>query len=81
MDTCLSLHCPLPGGTSRCHCSSCHRTFSGVSAFDVHHVLGGPGITCLDPARRGLVSREAGGQQVWGWPEREPGWAGLRGPG
>lgn len=81
MDTCLSLHCPPPGGTSRCHCSRCHRTFSGVSAFDQHHVQAGPALECREPAGRGLVQREAGGTLIWGWPEREAGWTDRRGSG
>lgn len=33
-------------GTSRAHCSACHRTFSGVHLFDAHRRNG----RCLHPA-------------------------------
>lgn len=33
-------------GVSRCHCSRCHRTFSGAHLFDRHQVRG----ACVDPA-------------------------------
>lgn len=37
-------------GTSRCHCSGCHESFSGLALFDAHRRdVNGVG-TCLDPA-------------------------------
>ena len=33
-------------GLSTCHCSACHRTFTGITAFDVHR----QNYRCLDPA-------------------------------
>jgi hypothetical protein len=32
-------------GTSKCHCSGCHRLFSGVILFDRHRV----NAQCVDP--------------------------------
>lgn len=80
MTACLTLQCPgLPLKSRRCHCAGCHRFFSGVSAFDMHqHLPDGGTAVCLDPAARGLVSREAGGATVWGWPERETDWTRKR---
>lgn len=33
------------GGYNRCHCSACHRTFSGLTYFDMHRRYG----KCVDP--------------------------------
>lgn len=33
-------------GLGKCHCAGCHRTFSGVTLFDLHHSRG----KCVDPA-------------------------------
>lgn len=38
-------------GTSRCHCSGCHQTFSSITSFDAHRRR----FQCLDPATIGLV--------------------------
>jgi hypothetical protein len=32
-------------GTSACHCCACHRTFTGITAFDIHRTGG----ECSDP--------------------------------
>lgn len=32
------------------HCSGCHRTFTGLSAFDRHQTITGGKVTCHDPA-------------------------------
>lgn len=38
-------------GFNRCHCSGCHRTFSGLALFDAHRRdIRGVG-TCLNPAQ------------------------------
>jgi hypothetical protein len=37
-------------GTSRCHCSACHRTFAGVRLFDTHRSHYGDHGHCIDPA-------------------------------
>lgn len=34
-------------GIAVCHCSGCHRTFTSISAFDIHRTRAGE---CLDPA-------------------------------
>jgi len=56
-----SCHCGASwSGHSRCHCSSCHRTFVAITAFDRHRIS----FTCVDPATRGLVFRDG----LWGKP-------------
>lgn len=52
-------------GVTRAHCSGCHRTFTGVSAFDRHREDG----ACLDPASLGMVERDGG---LWGAPAMTP---------
>lgn len=37
-------------GANTAHCSSCHRTFSGITTFDQHR----RGGSCTDPAGVGL---------------------------
>lgn len=37
-------------GRSVAHCAACHRTFSGVSAFDRHRSVRGDHGACVDPA-------------------------------
>ena len=37
-------------GTAACHCSGCHRTFSGVGLFDKHRSAVGEYGACIDPA-------------------------------
>lgn len=39
------------------HCSGCHRTFSGVSNFDLHRTVAGPHGTCRAPAE---ITNKAG---------------------
>lgn len=51
--------CQLPT-PSQAHCSVCHRTFSGMWAFDKHRRDG----RCLDPAELGLVERD----RIWRRP-------------
>jgi hypothetical protein len=65
-------------GVSRCHCSACHRTFSGVALFDRHRSSAGEHGTCLDPATL-IVQRGARTGQpemylregVWSGPEMD----------
>lgn len=50
----LPHHCPrCPGrwsGANTCHCSVCHITFSGYTAFDKHRAGShAKGRYCLDP--------------------------------
>jgi len=49
----------------RAHCSGCHLTFTGISAFDQHRVHG----ACAAPAAVGLVERDGG---LWGAPPMPP---------
>lgn len=58
-------------GIRRAHCSACHLTFSGASAFDRHRTPTGDHGTCTHPATlrdatgaAALVQR--GG--AWSWP-------------
>ena len=38
------------GGPLTCHCTACHRTFSGITAFDKHRTGSHTkGRSCLDP--------------------------------
>ena len=55
-------------GLGRAHCGvgGCHRTFTGVTAFDRHRGAKGE---CLDPATLGMVLREGG---LWGAPALTP---------
>jgi hypothetical protein len=64
-------------GLSACHCGACHRTFSGLSAFDIHCVGG----HCNDPAtlvkRNGeprLVSTTCLHWAGWGQPGQDTRW-------
>ena len=69
---CFHLGCPIPPLNSRVsHCSGgCHRTFSGVSAFDRHQTFSEEtGSVCHDPSARGLVQRADG---VWRWDREFP---------
>jgi predicted amidophosphoribosyltransferase len=43
-------------GERACHCSTCHRHFSGLTAFDAHR----PG-QCIDPA----TLHDKDGQRMW----------------
>lgn len=59
------------GGENRCHCGSCHRTFSGITLFDRHRSQDGDNGTCLDPA---AIRTEAGRllmvfrNNMWSYP-------------
>lgn len=53
-------------GLGRAHCSACHLTFTGVSAFDRHRSSEG---TCLLPTDLGMVLRNGG---LWGAPPLSP---------
>ena len=54
------------GGLKTAHCTTCHKTFTVVSAFDKHR----RGDTCLDPLDAGLVLTDRK-YQCWGFPGRE----------
>jgi hypothetical protein len=62
-------------GLSACHCSGCHRTFTGWRAFDIHRSAG----RCHDPAtlfdhngepRLVLITRQH--WSGWGRPGQHP---------
>lgn len=61
---------PRPEETS-CHCSAegCHRTFTSVTAFDLHQAWDGGRVTCRDPAtmtrRSGRPVLEPGARGYW----------------
>lgn len=48
------------------HCAECHRTFSGITAFDAHRSYD----HCKDPAAVGLVDRAG----IWGRPGDDTRW-------
>jgi hypothetical protein len=49
------------------HCGSCHRTFSGVGAFDRHR----RGGVCLDPTGAGMALLSGRAYDAWGFPTTE----------
>lgn len=55
------------GGLKTCHCVRCHRTFTGLTAFDQHQT-GGCSTDQL------VVVRSSGNQQVWGAPDTSGRW-------
>lgn len=48
------------------HCTTCHTTFTVVSAFDKHR----RNDACLDPTEAGLVLTDRN-YECWGFPGRE----------
>ncbi len=48
-------------GESRCHCASCHQTFSNVTHFDKHR----KSYKCVDPQSVGLELNE---RNIWTRP-------------
>ena len=67
----------LPHHDSRCgsrwsgyntaHCARCHRTFTGVAAFDAHKPVQG----CIDPVELGMVLAEGRAYDAWRLPDKE----------
>ncbi len=53
-------------GERTCHCAApeCHRTFSGVVAFDAHRFHG----TCREPASIGMSLLSGRAYECWGHP-------------
>lgn len=51
-------------GSRRCHCVTCHETFSSASAFDKHR----KNFKCLAPASRSLVLVDG----YWGQAGNKP---------
>ena len=65
--TALPHACPCGirwAGSGTAHCPTCHRTFSGVTTFDVHR----RGGACHDPAGVGLELLTGRAYDVWGRP-------------
>lgn len=50
---------------SQAHCSACHHTFGGITAFDRHR----RGGECLDPLAIGLRADRKG---IWRFPPQDP---------
>lgn len=59
-------------GLIACHCSGCHETFTGLSAFDIHRVGG----QCCDPAA--IVNKKGEHRLV---RVDKPHWSGWACPG
>jgi len=60
-------------GMNVCHCAGCHRTFTGIRAFDRHQrVVDPPASCCLDPAlirrRDGTPALQPNSKGWWGEP-------------
>jgi len=51
-------------GYETCHCSGCHHTFAGESAFIQHRLRG----RCQEPQTRGLIKITRAHWVGWGWP-------------
>ena len=71
-----TVHCPKCrlgwGGLNTAHCTACHQTFTGISAFDKHRTGSHAKDTryCLGPLTIGLV--DAGREYpCWGFPGRD----------
>ena len=82
MTDCATLKCPaLAYGSTRCHCGKCHRTLTGVTAFDRHQLLADGNLVCLDPE----TSRDSAGRlRFAAWqltPEGHPVWGRALRPG
>ena len=52
-------------GERMCHATCCHRTFSGITSFDLHK----PGPGCVNPARSQKFVEVR--PEVWGTPSDE----------
>lgn len=64
------------GGLNTAHCDACHRTFTGITAFDRHRDGSHSSGTrhCVNPATVGLVDA-ARNYACWGFPNVD-GWSG-----
>jgi hypothetical protein len=54
-------------GAERSHCGSCHRTFTALTAFEIHR----RGLRCNEPASVHLVARQMPFGDLWGQPVDE----------
>jgi hypothetical protein len=48
----MSCKCDLGTGLNMCHCAGCHRTFTSISAFDMHQRIAGRPEVCVSIRRR-----------------------------
>lgn len=64
-------HCGAEYGGNAGHCSACHRTFSGDSAFD-RHLVSRVTAGCHDPAT--LLDKHDPPRQVFTWDGRRQLW-------
>jgi hypothetical protein len=66
-----TIKCPqlLPEGSSYAHCTSCHLTFSGETAFDKHRKGDDDNRHCLLPEQVGLEPYDKAIGIVFGWPK------------
>ena len=55
-------------GKNTSHCGSCHETFSGITAFDIHQIGNDAKILCGHPTSKGLVKKEKPWGYVWACP-------------
>lgn len=62
-------------GAGRAHCGGCHKTFSGLTAFDAHQRGNTEGQTCGDPTEKGMELREKSWGTYWAYPAPENGFA------
>lgn len=53
-------------GQNTSHCTACHETFTGITAFDAHHRGGHKHPSTMEALA--LIDR-AHGQKVWGYPD------------
>ena len=63
------------GGLVTGHCTGCHQTFTGITAFDAHRDGSHARSTrhCVEPSTEGLV--DAGrGYPCWGFPGTDDEW-------
>lgn len=66
------------GGLSTGHCTGCHRTFTGITAFDKHRSGSHSADTrhCVDPATVGLIDANRA-YACWGFPSGDRDWSAL----
>ena len=60
-------------GQGTCHCAGCHRTFTGVTAFDTHR----KNFACVDPATIPTLAQVTRLHwSGWGWAGDDTRWDG-----
>ena len=66
------------GGLNTAHCSGCHLTYTGITAFDKHrdgYHIKGRGRFCKSPQAAGLVDAHRA-YPCWGLPSDDRLWTG-----